>query len=59
VDAPEGTEALADTPFSNSAQTRMVGFPLESSISKAFTEDIFDISILLESNERPQNNPAT
>jgi hypothetical protein len=43
VEAPEGTEAEAVTPLSNSAKTLTVGFPRESNISIAFTEDIFDI----------------
>ena len=41
VDAPDGTHALEIIPFSKVTSTSTVGFPLESSISLAFTLAIF------------------
>ena len=41
VDAPDGTHALCFIPFSKVTSTSTVGFPLESSISLAFTLAIF------------------
>ena len=41
VDAPDGTLAMPEPPPSNARCTVTVGFPLESSVSKARTDEIF------------------